>query len=250
MDDYYRTHFYSSSKPDYIREYTEDREWWNSVYDRIYDCIEFYWCRRKILDMGCGPGFFLARGMQRGWDVTGVEIAPEAVNSCQSLGVRCVPSIEEAGEEYGAVSLYEVLEHLPDPELVLRKSRDILISPGILAVTVPNDYNPLQLQLRKHGVKPYWLSPPEHLNYFNEDDLCGLLDRAGFRTVRRLSSFPMEIFLLLGMDYIGNPVVGRQCHQMRIRFESMVGRDLLEAIYVGLGKLRIGREITIVAIKR
>ena len=69
------------------------------------------------------------------------------------------------------------------------------------------------------GHAPWWIAPPHHLNYFDFDSLEALLVRLGLRPVERLTSFPMEAFLLMGDDYVADPALGRACHAKRMNFD-------------------------------
>ena len=58
------------------------------------------------------------------------------------------------------------------------------------------------------------------MNYFNFDSLERTLRRCGFEPRMREATFPMEWFLLQGIDYIGRDDIGRKCHAQRMALEK------------------------------
>ena len=80
METIYSHEYYSTEKPLYIERYLEDKEWWDAVYAARYDKLEELLSpeRRKLLDVGSGPGLFLKLGEQPGWHVIGIEPSEKA----------------------------------------------------------------------------------------------------------------------------------------------------------------------------
>ena len=103
----YRHEYYTKEKPLYLQRYREDLDWWNLVYGDRYDTVEQHLPpkRRRILDIGSGPGFFLLHGKQRGWQTVGLEPSAQAAAHSRELGLEIVEEFltEDsafAGEEY------------------------------------------------------------------------------------------------------------------------------------------------------
>jgi SAM-dependent methyltransferase len=151
----------------------------------------------RLLDVGCASGLFLARALEAGWDVTGVEPSETLYARARAnLGgrgdIRCA-TLEEArlSPGFDAITLWDVLEHVPDPFSFLRAGRDLLADGGHLFLNVP-DLDSLHSRL--FGARwPLLLA--EHLNYFTRPSLrlCG--ERAGLTLVRfgrRPVSFSVE----------------------------------------------------------
>src|SRR6266545_3697491 len=88
----YRQDYYSREKPMYLERVTEDLEWWNIVYSERYDTFEenLPGQRRRILDVGSGPGFFLLHGKSRGWQPLGIEPSVQAAAHARGLGLEIV----------------------------------------------------------------------------------------------------------------------------------------------------------------
>lgn len=258
----YSKEFYQHMKPEYIHKDESELEYWNLTFDDKLDVLEKYVNKqsKSILDIGCGAGFFLMRAKTRGWDVVGIEPSEMAAEYAESHGIPIVRNLfqnldlKEIGK-FDAVHMKFFLEHTPSPAGVIQECKSLLNDNGMLVIEVPNDYNPLQDTVKKVlGKKEYWLAPPEHLNYFNFESLSRLLEKNGFSVVSKESTFPLELFLLMGHDYIGNDPVGRQKHSERMKMElylDQAGRnEMKRKIYSFFASIGIGREAIVYGMKR
>jgi len=143
-----------------------------------------------ILDVGCGGGLFLGVLQERGARVLGLDNSEEAARAAWEqnrvtvvLGDLLRAPVAAGG--CGVVTMFHVLEHLPDPAGFLRAARDLLRPAGRLVVQVPN----LDCwQYRLLGRKWNGVDVPRHLTDFRAHDLEKLLGRCGFR-VRRTKFF-------------------------------------------------------------
>jgi len=259
LEQVYRDNYYTQEKPLYLERYHADLEWWNTVYNRRYEVLEQHLLpsQRKLLDIGSGPGYFLLNGKNRGWDVKGVEPSLQAAEYSKGLDldVENLFYTEQSASNLGmfdVVNMGEVLEHIPNPFALLKLVHKQLNVGGVACLIVPNDFNPLQLVLRDHmGFSPWWVAPPHHINYFNFRSLNTLLVRCGFKVIHQESTFPIDIFLLMGENYIGNDEVGRECHSKRMIFEKKIigaGRsEILNQLYTSFAEQNLGREVVIFA---
>jgi SAM-dependent methyltransferase len=259
LEEVYRQDYYAKEKPQNFERFREDLDWWNLVYDDQYEFLEEVLgaSRRRILDIGSGPGYFLLQGKKRGWQCKGVEPSTQSVAYSRELGLDVVEdflgehSVAGLGE-FDVVHLGHVLEHIPQPQSFLGLIKKLLLPAGLVCLVVPNDYNPFQQALREVcGFKPWWVSPPHHINYFDFASLEELLTKHGFRTLRRQATFPIDMFLLMGDNYIGNNDLGRVCHGRRKAFEQNLHKAGLAAIqrklYDAFAEVGIGREIVLIA---
>lgn len=261
LDEVYRHEYYSSEKPLYLQRSREDAEWWNSMYSDRYDTFEQLLPpdRRRLLEIGSGPGTFLAHGNGRGWRTLGVEPSHQAAEYSRSLGLEVVeefltPETARNLGTFDAIHANEVFEHLPDPRGMVGMLRDLLAPGGVLCICVPNDYSPIQATLREVcGFSPWWVAPPHHINFFDGDSLAGLLVAAGLRVELREATFPIDFFLLMGENYVGNDELGRYCHGLRKTMERNLiaggQNELKRKMYRAFADLGIGREVIIYAIK-
>jgi len=96
---------------------------------------------RRVLDVGCGTGWFLDRFTTTGWEAWGVELnAAAAAKARGRPGVRCVieQAIEEAAlpeEFFDVVTFRDSIEHAFDPRLALEKSWRALKPGGVVVVS-------------------------------------------------------------------------------------------------------------------
>ncbi len=265
LDEIYKKEYYTKEKPTFIERSIEDEVWWNSNYDDRYVFLESALGegRRELLDIGSGPGFFLKRALERGWSAKGVEPSVEAARFATSNGVTVINDFLDNAIEGGAlqngtfdaVHLSEVLEHIRDPAAVCEAASKLLRPGGLLCVVLPNDYNPLQEYLREErGFNPYWAAPPHHINYFDKKSITSLIKRSGFELLHTTATFPMEFFLLMGDDYVGNDELGRLCHKKRKNLEAALSTDRFKAFkdqwYALMASYGIGREFVIYARKK
>jgi SAM-dependent methyltransferase len=124
---------------------------------------------------------------QRGWTVTGLDISALAVNQVRSgLGLPVLlgslPHPELARESFDVITMWQSLEHVHDPQEMLRQSNELLVAGGKLLISVPNIDS---LPFRWFGPAWYGLDLPRHLTHFSPVTLPVMMERAGFR-VRRL----------------------------------------------------------------
>lgn len=147
----------------------------------------------RLLDVGSGKGHFLAAAREEGWRVTGIEFAEAAIAESQrQYGVDIV-----AGDfldarlpgPFDVITMWHVLEHLPDPAAAIDRAHDLLRPDGRLIVSVPNIAG-LQARLARDA----WihLDLPRHLFHFTPAALSMLLARHGF-TVSRVSHLYPEL---------------------------------------------------------
>jgi len=260
LGELYDEDYYSNEKPFYIEQVRQDIDWWNLVYADRVDALErgLGNGRRRLLDVGSGPGTFLAHAKERGWETVGIEpSAQAAAYSRDELGLTIVEEfLDETSASqlgtFGAVHLCNVLEHVPDPRRLLELARSVLDPGGVLLAIAPNDYNPLQEALRAvDGYEPWWVAPPHHLNYFDTESLPRLVASLGLDVLETEGTFPMELFLLMGDRYVGDDELGRACHARRKRLETTLhaaGAGALQGeLYRALAGLGLGREIQVLA---
>ena len=215
--------------------------------------------RRRLLDIGSGTGSFLKTAKSRGWHVLGIESSRAASAQARKLGIEVAEGFFNGETAAGlgrfdAVHLNNVLECVPDPTNIAILARDLLDHGGVLCINVPNDFSPFQIAGRAElDAGEWWIAPPYHLNYFDFDSAEDLLTRLGLEVAERTTSFPMEVFLLIGEDYTRDRELGRACHAKRKRFdmalESAGFREARRVFYRTLAESGFGREVVLIAVK-
>ncbi len=148
---------------------------------------------KRLLDVGCGYGAFVALMRERGWDAEGVDPSPKVVQTAVDAGrpVRrsTLEELQEPDGSYHAVTMFYVLEHLPDPLAALKKAYALLAPNGILVVRVPHT-TPIVRLLAPFGLGKSLYDPPFHLYDFSPRVLQAMLRRAGFVDVRTFPGAP------------------------------------------------------------
>ncbi len=258
----YSQAYYRDEKPNYLARARDDADWsklaWN---DRLTLFEELLAGERKplhVLDIGCGPGWFLSAAVARGWQARGIEPSEQAAAHAQSLGLNVAnvmfdETTAACVQPAHVVHLNNMLEHVADPIALLQLAIGATRPGGIVCVGVPNDYSGFQQAVRRNGEEPWWLVPPHHLNYLNFTSLEDLLGRLDLEIVDTMTSFPMELFLLMGENYVGNDTVGKDCHARRKRFDLSLEKagmgDTRRKFYRALANAGLGREAIVIARK-
>ena len=256
----YQSNYYSNEKPLYIKRNIEDEKWWQSVFkDRLQTIDEFRKTDgKRLLEFGSGPGLFLKYAKKDGWDVIGVEASQIAAEFSKKKGLRIIETLFEDLDTrslglFDCVALFEVLEHVAFAKETLVTANKLLKTGGVICLSIPNEYNPLQNVVRQaNKIKTYWLVPKIHINYFTIDSISRLLEKCGFKVVYMEATFPMELFILMGDNYLGNDKLGRLVHGRRKRFDILLSKynnQLKRNFYRSLTELGIGRSITMYARK-
>ncbi len=253
----YRENYYADEKPNFIAHAGEDQAWFELAQNDRLEIFEKLLPGRKLLDIGCGPGFFLATAIKRGWSGHGFEPSRQAAAHARTLGATVTEGFfgkDSKPGTFDAINLTNVLEHVPDPIAILTAATALLEPGGVLCVGVPNDFSPFQIAARSAlGIGDWWVAPPHHLNYFDFDSLAALMSRLGLDVRERTTSFPMEAFLMMGENYTSDPALGRACHNKRKRFdfafEAAGLKDTRRDFYRAMAKLGIGREAVVIATK-
>jgi SAM-dependent methyltransferase len=142
--------------------------------------------RPRVLDVGCGSGLFLAGLAKRGVECHGTEFSDETAGRARSLpGLRIhagpIDADTYAAGSFDLISIWHVLEHLGDPDELLRYSARWLRPGGTLMLAVPNIDS---WQARLFRGAWFHLDPPRHFFHFGPRSLGAALETAGFRVKR------------------------------------------------------------------
>jgi len=196
---------------------------------------------RRMLDVGCGGGTFLADARDAGWAMSGMEINAEFPEFCRrELGIEDVkvglisdPPFPDAS--FDAVSMLDVLEHMYDPVLSVKQCARLLKPGGVLAVKSPNG----PMQLRKERVKKAlgrgdgYVATIGHLNQFSPKTLPLAFRKGGLEPilVRPAQSF---------QEGITGP--GFTARRVARHIAVAVANALMQVTGVGLNLVGIARK--------
>lgn len=140
----------------------------------------------RLLDIGCGHGLFLSLVRDKvgldawglDWDVQGVEFG-RRYRKLEHLYAQSLEDFHAStgGEQFDAVTLFEVLEHQENPSAFLKLAAAFIKPSGVLTGSVPNRTRLVV------GPREEWDYPPQHLLWFDRHSLASLLQRSGFEFV-------------------------------------------------------------------
>jgi SAM-dependent methyltransferase len=182
---------------------------------------------RRLLDVGCGPGFFLQQARASGLSASGLEVSPfAAAYGRDQFGLHIVEGLlnedhlNRLPPRYDLITLWDVIEHLPDPVGAAGLLADRL-SPGGLLTLSTGDVRSLAARLC--GRRWHLYNLPEHLWFFTEESLRRLLERAGLvvERVRREVCW-----------YTARYLLDRLCYSLSRPPLKLPGMRLLEKVPV------------------
>ena len=153
--------------------------------------------KARILDVGCAAGYFLRVMAEKGHEVRGVEVSEAiAARAVEHLGTErvhigtldSVPA-DKPGYDKGSfdlVTMWDVIEHVPDPKQLLEEAKAMLRPDGHLILETQNVDSRFATLL---GLKWHHFKHQEHIFHFNPDTVRRVLEQAGFEVVKLTSSF-------------------------------------------------------------
>lgn len=148
--------------------------------------------KSKMLDIGCATGDFLAQATSY-FDIAGQDRSQYAIEQVKSrfstipashFTAGPIEELEFPEASFDCITLWDVIEHLWNPHILLEKIRLWLKPKGILALSTPNT-SAFTFKI----LGRYWafMTPPEHLCFFNLDTISHLFEKYGFKLLRHTS---------------------------------------------------------------
>jgi len=140
---------------------------------------------KKIMDVGCSFGHFLKVAQERGWDDIGVDLNEKAVDYANNVVkvkvLKCLlADAKFPPDSFDVVTLWNVLEHVPDPRSLVKDSHRLLKKGGILFIETPNIDS---LATRIMHEKCITFGGRNHINYFSKKTVSRMLEEEGFELV-------------------------------------------------------------------
>lgn len=143
----------------------------------------------RTFDLGCSTGLFLELASNQGWEAYGTDINPHVVEKAQHkhrarVKLQLGSSIDFPDRFFDLVTLFDTIEHLPDPLFTLMEVSRILTDSGLVLISTPNiegifpklTYNALAKTIGAWDHP----TPPGHLFQFSRATLLKTLDKTGF----------------------------------------------------------------------
>jgi SAM-dependent methyltransferase len=167
-------------------QYEEETEGRSRNFLRLLDRLDKLAPHKgALLDVGAATGILLDLARRRGWRPDGIEISEWAVRVARrkyGLPLRQgdLLELDLPREHYAAVSMVDIIEHVPQPLPVAARAWEVLKPGGLLCLVTPDIHS---LAAKAAG-RRWWHLRPGHLAYFSWRSLDLLLRRTGFRVVK------------------------------------------------------------------
>lgn len=186
---------------DYIADEANIRK----TVNKRFEIIEEYTDKGRLLDVGCAMGFFIDEAHKRGWEVAGLDVSQFAAEYVKERFGHdayngSLLDFDFPEDSFDLVTMYDVIEHVPDPKAYVQAVAKIIKQGGIFELATP-DIGSIPARLTGKSWIGYKLSE-EHVYYFSVKTLTRLLDEAGFDVVnvRHVGKF---VTLNLFLDRLG-----------------------------------------------
>ncbi|MDN3491523.1 class I SAM-dependent methyltransferase [Winogradskyella bathintestinalis] len=142
---------------------------------------------KTLLDVGCGTGDFLETALKNNWQITGIEPDENARDIANSKTNNAVHQSDELKElkphSFDVITLWHVLEHLPDLDMHIALFKSLLKPNGTLVIAVPNfkSYDAAYY-------KGFWAAfdVPRHLWHFSKTSIVKLFNKEGLSLINTL----------------------------------------------------------------
>lgn len=188
-----------------------------SLFEKVYQKLKLYNIRykfskldhkengKKLLDIGCGTGDFIQFAQKKGLKIFGIEPNQKAIEIAKNKIGRegeFFDQLSDTDETFDSITLWHVLEHIPDLNRTLIEIKSKLKSEGELIIAVPN-YKSFDAKF----YQSFWAAydVPRHLWHFSPEDFDRLMNHHGMKIVNKypllLDSFYVS---LLSEKYKGN----------------------------------------------
>ena len=187
--------FYYQSD-DYISHTDANRTFFEKVYQVVKDqnlkykkrlVNQYSLNKHSILDYGCGTGDFLLQMQKSNWNVSGIEPNLKAIKLAKQKGISILDfeELKKSSSKFNVLTLWHVLEHLPDLNNKFRLFSDLLDQQGVLIIAVPNFKSWDAFHYKK-----FWAGydVPRHLWHFSKKSIKLLAKKHNFEL---LDTHPM-----------------------------------------------------------
>lgn len=182
----YHTSLFNLASPDSIARRAAAREY--------FEILSKFRSGGSILDIGCSSGFFLIQARDGGWKARGLEVSGDTARVARDqFGLDVLTGTLEEGTFpegcFDVVTLWDVIEHVPDPVKTLALVHRILKDDGLVMFVTPNVGGLFPKMAYLAGrIIGYWPhpEPPHHLFQFSKRTAREVAKRTGFEVLRIL----------------------------------------------------------------
>ncbi|GAA4234032.1 class I SAM-dependent methyltransferase [Postechiella marina] len=190
----------SKELPEYYKseDYISHTDSQRNLFEKVYHLVRKISLKKKfnlinanvfngknLLDVGCGTGDFLQTAQDNNWNVTGIEPNEQARAIANKKTKNVVFNTEQLlkfkENSFDVITLWHVLEHIPDIENQIKILKKLLKSNGTLIIAVPN-YKSYDAKYYKN----FWaaLDVPRHLWHFSRTSISNLVGKQSMKVVK------------------------------------------------------------------
>lgn len=199
IEKYYRSYYNLQINSEYSRGISLNYKdtYMSEIINNRLNCLKKYCPYGKLLDIGCGTGVFLDEARENGWEVTGIDIADDAVQYARDKFKLEVfqgelDSINLPAAHFDVITMWDLIEHLENPLAILKKANKILKDKGKIVILTPNENSLIKkiifLFFKLSGKRWDFLVKKgygiHHLYYFSDKNIKELLKKAGFGIIK------------------------------------------------------------------
>ena len=195
-----------------------------------------------FLDIGCGSGVSLIEAENLGAKAFGLEADPNVKIIGKNLNLNIFQgNLEESpfkDNKFNLIVLNQVIEHIPEPDILLKKLAPKLSKNGMIIISFPNLNS-----FWRFIFKERWINwhVPYHLHHFKEKNFGKLLNKYGFQIIKKKSITP-NIWSLMQIRNILNPIKIGEKNKQWLNYNSLTSinkndKDIIDKIKILLKTL-------------
>lgn len=145
---------------------------------RRFDFLQEDLIGKDLLDFGCGAGGFLHFSKEAANEINGIELDKAIRNTLNEEGISCYGNLSEITKKYDYITLFHVLEHIPNPTELIKELKQFLKPQGKIIIEIPSADDALITLYESEEFKKftYWSC---HLYLYNPYTLTKICGNAG-----------------------------------------------------------------------
>ena len=219
---YYTADYFSGGRSDGYSDYRGAEPVLRREFAHSADFVRRFSDGSRLLDLGCAYGFFLKEAAKRHFEILGIELAEDAAESCRQAGLNVLSGIADEANmtrigEVDVITMFDVIEHLPQPRESLALCVRYLKPGGVIVITT-GDF--ASLAARWAGSKWRLMTPPQHLWFFTKESLRRMATTLGltmehFEHPAKIVPLSLIVFQLRRMIGLRGPL-GAAANQVGI----------------------------------
>ena len=227
LKEFYKKKYFSNSKNYNYKYKNYEKNYFNN-----FSKLQILFLKKNIksnlkklslLDIGCGNGSFIKASSAYFKKVTGVDFSKKNLiyrfnKNCDFLEQDPEIYLKRKNIDFNIITLNNVLEHVINPKKFLNQIHKNLNKNQYILIMIPNDFSKMQKKIVNKIKKKYWISYPEHQNYFNSSNFSKFINKK-FKIIDTIGDFPVELFLFVKkLNYIQKKILGKTIHEYRCKF--------------------------------